>query len=57
MGLFFPYRKTKGTADGTINSKVNVDAEKVTPYIKTPNDVLVGFADAGYLSNPYKGRS
>ena len=24
---------------------------------ETPNDVLVGFADAGYLSDPHKGRS
>ena len=39
LGPFFPYREAKGTADGTINSKVNVDAEKVTPYIETPNDV------------------
>ena len=42
---------------GTTISKVNVDAEKATPYIETPNDILVGFADAGYLSDSHKGRS
>ena len=34
-----------------------IDAEKVTPYIETPNDVWVGFADVGYLSDPHKDRS
>ncbi|KAL6133325.1 hypothetical protein ACLB2K_065562 [Fragaria x ananassa] len=29
----------------------------IVPYAKTLNDVLVGFADAGYLSDPHKGRS
>ncbi|KAK9942694.1 hypothetical protein M0R45_008346 [Rubus argutus] len=27
------------------------------PYRESRNDVLVGFADAGYLSDPHKGRS
>ncbi|XP_026417325.1 uncharacterized protein LOC113312803 [Papaver somniferum] len=30
---------------------------KSTPYTETPNNVLVGFADAGYLSDPHKARS
>ena len=34
-----------------------IDAKKVISYIETPNDVLVGFVDVGYLSNPYKGCS
>ncbi|KAK9912312.1 hypothetical protein M0R45_036180 [Rubus argutus] len=29
----------------------------ITPYSQNPSDVLVGFADAGYLSDPHKGRS
>ena len=57
LGLFFPYRETRGTTDGTANSKVNVDAKKATPYVETPNDILVGFADAGYFSDPHKDRS
>ena len=57
MDYFFPYRETKGTADGTAISKVNIDAEKGTRYVETPNNVLVSFVDAGYLSEPHKGRS
>ena len=30
---------------------------RLVPYPETPNNVLVGFADAGYLSDPHKGRS
>ena len=30
-------------------------SEKATPYVETPNDSLVGFVDAGYLSDPHKG--
>ena len=56
MRLFFPYRETKGTADGTANSKINVDADKATFYVETSNVILVGFADVGYLSDPHKGR-
>ena len=36
------------------------DAENATgalSYAETPNNTLVGFADAGYLSDPHKGRS
>ena len=51
MGLLFPYRETRGTADETAISKGNVDGENATHYTKTPNDVLVGFADAGYVSD------
>ena len=29
----------------------------IVPSAETPNDVLVGFADVGYLSDPHKGRS
>ena len=57
MGLFFPYRETRGTADGTAIPKGNVDGESATPYTETPNDVLVGFANTGYLSDSHKGRS
>ena len=57
MGLFFPYRETRGTADGTAIPKGNVDGESATHYTETPNNVLVGFADAGYLYDPHKGRS
>ena len=30
---------------------------RLVPYPETPNNVLVGFADAGYLSDPHKGCS
>ena len=53
LGLFFPYRETRGTADGTAIPKGNVDGENATHYTKKPNDVLVGFADAGYISDPH----
>jgi ribonuclease HI len=33
------------------------DSTTPTPYTENPCDVLVGFADAGYLSDPHKGRS
>ena len=29
----------------------------ISSYAKTPIDTLIGFADAGYLSDPHKGRS
>lgn len=44
MGLFYPYEDKRRNA-------------KTTPYTETPNNVLVGFADAGYLSDPHKARS
>ncbi|XP_026450607.1 uncharacterized protein LOC113350691 [Papaver somniferum] len=46
MGLFYPYEEVRKTA-----------SENATPFTETPNNVLVGFADAGYLSDPHKGRS
>ncbi|XP_026378445.1 uncharacterized protein LOC113272866 [Papaver somniferum] len=43
-GLFYPYEDENRIAE-------------TTPYTETPNTVLVGFADAGYLSDPHKARS
>ena len=31
------------------------DRTSLTPYAENPCDVLAGFADTGYLSDPYKG--
>jgi hypothetical protein len=50
MGLFFPYKEKNGAT-------IPINNENVTPYIETPNNILVGFADAGYLSDPHKCRS
>ncbi|KAL6575140.1 hypothetical protein OROMI_012425 [Orobanche minor] len=33
----------------------NANASKLTPYAENPNNTLVGFAAAGYLSDPHKG--
>ncbi|XP_050378493.1 secreted RxLR effector protein 161-like [Argentina anserina] len=55
--LFFPYSKTRGSANGIDVPKENVDDKITIPYSKTPNNVLVGFADAGYLFDPHKGHS
>ena len=49
LGLFFPYRD-----NGT---KLSNESRSAPLYINNPNDVLIGFADAGYLSDPHKGRS
>ena len=71
LGLFYPYReKAKyeklaafGTADDDRPVEVRrstgrpSDRTSLTPYAENPCDVLVGFADAGYLSDPHKGRS
>ena len=70
MGLFYPYREkakydkmaTYATADDD-DRPVEVwrstgrhsDRKSFTPYTENPCDVLVGFADAGYLSDPHKG--
>ncbi|KAI3727783.1 hypothetical protein L6452_16403 [Arctium lappa] len=35
----------------------DINKESDIPYSEIPNDILVGFADAGYLSDPHKGRS
>ena len=72
LGLFYPYReKAKyeklaafGTADDD-DRPVEVqpsngrhsDRKVLTPYTENPCDVLVGFADAGYLSDPHNGCS
>ena len=49
LGLFFPYRDNCALVD---------NESRIAPsYIKNPCDVLIGFAHAGYLSNPHKGRS
>ncbi|KAI3707738.1 hypothetical protein L6452_26367 [Arctium lappa] len=53
MGLFFPYKEKNGV---TITVK-DINKESDIPYSETPNDILVGFADARYLSDPHKGRS
>ena len=47
MGLFFPYKEKNGAT-------ILINNENVTPYSETPNNILVGFADAGYLSDPHK---
>ena len=50
LGLFYPYGKRqqgKGNSCDVANPSYN----------KNPSDVLMGFADAGYLSDPHKGRS
>ncbi|KAL6567812.1 hypothetical protein OROGR_001480 [Orobanche gracilis] len=52
MGLFFPYKLAKGIA--SVKAKAKVNANAIEP---TPTNVLVGFADTGYLSDPHKGRS
>jgi len=55
LGLFYPYKKVNGETNG-IPGQGN-DSTHSNPYPETRNDVLVGFADAGYLSDPHKGRS
>ncbi|XP_050378384.1 secreted RxLR effector protein 161-like [Argentina anserina] len=57
LGLFFPYSKTGGSENGIVVPKEKVDDKITIPYSETPNNILVGFADAGYLSDPHKGRS
>ena len=49
LGLFFPYRDNCALVDN--------ESRIVPSYIKNPCDVLIGFADAGYLSDPHKRRS
>ena len=41
MGLFYPYASSSGS----------------TPLGTQNNATLLGYADAGYLSDPHKGRS
>ena len=41
-----------GTAIGHGSNAVHATA--ALPYAETPNNTLVGFADAGYLSDSYK---
>ncbi|KAJ9544185.1 LOW QUALITY PROTEIN: hypothetical protein OSB04_023892 [Centaurea solstitialis] len=50
MGLFYPYREKNGVT-------IPISNENITPYNETPNNILVGFVDAGYLSDPHKCRS
>lgn len=72
LSLFCPYRKTRGIAKASSNSKgfaagwiIAICAPdtghgptgNLTPYAETPCDILVGFANVRYLSNPYKGCS
>ena len=49
LGLFFPYRDNCTLVDN--------ESRTAPSYIKNPCDVLIGFANAGYLSDPHKGRS
>ena len=44
-----------GTAAGHGSNAVHATA--ALSYAETPNNTLVGFTDAGYLSDPHKGRS
>ncbi|XP_026459407.1 uncharacterized protein LOC113360073 [Papaver somniferum] len=44
MGLFYPYEEVRKTASGN-----------ATPYTETPNNVLVGFADAGSIITDIRG--
>lgn len=67
MSLFHPYRETRGVERGSSNSESTASRQTVvictsaisspTPFDKTPCNVLVGFADVRYLSDPYKGYS
>ena len=50
LGLFYPYGKRQ-------QDKGNSCDVAKPSYNKNPSDVLMGFADAGYLSDPHKGRS
>ncbi|XP_026419794.1 uncharacterized protein LOC113315728 [Papaver somniferum] len=55
-------KKGAGLGRGVCQNKKKKDERRVanviaTPYTETSNNVLVGFADAGYLSDPHKGRS
>ena len=52
LGLFFPYKKARG-----LSVKATPEEKNSSSYPEIPNDVLMGFADAGYLSDPHKGRS
>ncbi|XP_026420306.1 uncharacterized protein LOC113316309 [Papaver somniferum] len=44
MGLFYPYEDERKIA-------------KATPYTETPNNILVGFADAGSITTHIRGTS
>ena len=58
MGLFYPYRGKRN--NGSVESdptRQNATFRAPPPLHQNDNDVLMGFADAGYLSDPHKGRS
>jgi hypothetical protein len=69
LGLFYPCRETQKygkmskkselTAIGrSIKGNMAIDRANVaTLFTKYHYDILVGFADVGYLSNPHKGHS
>ncbi|KAJ9561780.1 hypothetical protein OSB04_006940 [Centaurea solstitialis] len=50
IGLFYPYREKNRVT-------IPISNENITPYNETPNNILVGFADVGYLSDLHKCRS
>lgn len=65
FGLFHPYKETrvekassnlKGFAAIRAAAAGQGIANNPTPYAEIPCDVLVGFADVGYLFNPHKDR-
>ncbi|PRQ53193.1 putative RNA-directed DNA polymerase [Rosa chinensis] len=56
MGLFYPYRKKMDSDPSSVRNATHSGLRSLSP---SQNDisVLEGFADAGYLSDPHKGRS
>jgi hypothetical protein len=58
MGLFYPYREKRNNGSvGSDSTRQNATFRAPPPLHQNDNDVLMGFADAGYLSDPHKGRS